>query len=113
MAAVLEALDPNVDVEFTGPPGLPMAGKFVGHRGFQDYLGRVMGCVEWLEFCPEEYISQGDDVVVLGFSDVRARSSGREARLRWALVFTLSAGKIRRYRVYEDTATLAQALAGA
>ncbi len=108
---VMALLDPAIAVEFYGPPDVPFAGRYVGHAGFQDYLGRVTGAVEFVEFAPRESIAQGDQVIVLGSSRVRARASGREARFEWATAFTLAGGKVVRYRVYEDTAALLAALA--
>lgn len=111
VAAVLAACDPSIDVEFFGPPTLPMSGQFKGHAGLQDYLNRVVTAVEFLQFVPQEFVCEGASVAALGYTRARSRATGREGRISWTVVFTLSGGKISRYRVHEDTATLAQLLA--
>lgn len=110
IAAILSACDPSIEVEFFGPPTVPMSGQYKGHAGLQDYLGRVVSTVEFLQFVPQEFICEGTSVVVLGHTQARARATGREGRIPWAVVFTITDGKIGRYRVYEDTGTLAQLL---
>lgn len=105
-AAVLTALDPGVEVQFHGPAELAIAGRYRGHAGFLDYLGRVLGRIQMLEFTPEAFIAEGPRVVVLGSTHARALATGREARIAWTLAFEIAAGRIARYSVYEDTATL-------
>jgi ketosteroid isomerase-like protein len=105
-AAVLAALDPEVEVRFHGPAELPIAGRYHGHAGFLDYLGGVLSSIQMLEFAPEAYIAEGSRVVVLGSTRARAHATDREARIAWTLALELAAGKIVRYSVYEDTATL-------
>ena len=112
-AAVLAQLDPDVAVEFHGPAELPIAGRYRGHAGFLDYVGRVLGRIRMLAFEPETWVSEGDRVVVIGSTLARAHANGREARIAWTLAFEVVAGRITRYRVYEDTATLQGLLGGA
>ena len=108
--AILAACDSSIEVEFYGPPTLPMAGHFKGHAGLQDYLNRVVTAIEFLQFVPQEFVCEEESVVVLGYTKARARATDREGRISWTVVFTMSNGRISRYRVYEDTATLAQVL---
>lgn len=111
VAAVLAACDPSIEVEFFGPPTLPMSGQYQGLAGLQEYLTRVVSTVEFVEFKPQEFLCEGNSVVVLGYTQSRAHATGREGRVSWAVAFKITGGKISRYRVHEDTGTLAQLLA--
>ena len=52
-AAVLAALDREVEVRFHGPSELPIAGRYHGHAGFLEYLSRVLARIQMLEFSPD------------------------------------------------------------
>ncbi|MFC4111015.1 nuclear transport factor 2 family protein [Nonomuraea zeae] len=54
----------------------------------------------------------GDDAVVLGHIVQTVKESGREYRSPFALHLTVENGLITRYHIYEDSLTVAEALAG-
>jgi uncharacterized protein len=68
--------------------------------------------VEFEQFEPQEYIAQGDKVVVLGHERQRVKATGEVVEDDWAMVFTLRGGKITKFRNYEDTAAVAAAHRG-
>ncbi len=70
-------------------------------------------------FVPEDrsaslsrFIVDGDDVVVTGYVSQRLTSNGHAFTTPFALHLTVSDGLITRYYVYEDSLTVAQAVAG-
>ena len=111
--AVLEML--TEDVEWVGAGSaevLPWAGQRRGREQVGQFFQALGGTLEFETFEPQQFIAQGDTVVVLGTERVRVRPSGRIVDTDWVMVFTLRDGKIARFRDYHDTAPLLAALRG-
>ena len=66
---------------------------------------------EWKEFTlvPSEYIADGDTVVSLGNFVGTHGASGKMADARYAHVWTVVDGRIKRFRQYIDTLAVAKA----
>ena len=66
---------------------------------------------EWSTFriAPTEFISEGDSVVSLGRFVGTHAQTGKQADARYAHVWTVSNGKIQRFRQYIDTLEVANA----
>ena len=101
--AMLAALSDDVDWRLDGPASVPYFGQYKGHGGVVDFLTKLGSNVEMERFEPREFISKGDKVVVLGGERGRVKPTGRGFEQEWAMVFTVSGGKIKSFRCYEDT----------
>jgi ketosteroid isomerase-like protein len=66
---------------------------------------------EWQEFklVPSEYIADGDTVVSLGNFVATHGSSGKKVDARYAHVWSVVEGRIKRFRQYIDTLAVAEA----
>jgi uncharacterized protein len=108
MQTLLGALREDIEWAFPGPRNvIPFAGL---HRGLQEviqFFGTLSEALEFQKFEPQEFIAQGDKVVVIGTSRVRNKKTDRTADNEWVAVITVRESKIARYQVYEDTAALA------
>jgi ketosteroid isomerase-like protein len=78
-----------------------------GRDQVQEFFGQLAEAVEIQNFEPQEYIAQGDDVVVLGYESALVKASGRPYEQDRACVFTFGDGKVRRFRGYWDSASMA------
>jgi len=109
---VLDTLADDIEWRIAGPSELPFAGV---HRGrdevakFFETFGRAS---EFEVFEPREYFSRGDKVVVLGHERQRVKATGQVVETEWAMVFTLSAGKIAWFHNFVDTHAVAVAHRG-
>jgi ketosteroid isomerase-like protein len=109
---VLDRLAEDIEWKIAGPSELPYAGV---HRGrdevarFFESFGRA---AEFEVFEPQEYFARGDRVVVLGRERQRVKATGRVVETEWAMVFTVSGGKIARYHNFVDTHAVAAAHRG-
>ena len=109
--AILDSLTDDVEWVLPGPPEvLPFAGVRRGREQVSQFFTVLAETLTLEQFEPREFIAQGDKVVVLGRSRDRMKATGRVVENEWAAVFTLRAGKIARYQVYEDTAAFVSAL---
>jgi ketosteroid isomerase-like protein len=96
--------------DYFGPSSIPWAGKYRGVAGFDRFFANVAGVIEPIAFEPREFIDAGERVVVLGISRARAVASGACYEARWANVFWLEGGRIKRLFDLYDTASVMTAL---
>ena len=59
---------------------------------------------------PDEFIEQGDTVVVLGHSEAKAKATGREVKAPFVHIWRFEGDKVKRAQVLTDTAVIAEAL---
>ena len=81
------------------------AGEFLGKEGLERFfvlLGEVVSEIE--SFVPEEFIGDGDKVVVLGHERMQVRETEKWVSARWAQIGTFRDGKMCRWVEYSDTA---------
>lgn len=69
---------------------------------FEGVFGRVDPQAEVLAATPDGYLPSGDSVVALGRFSATNRSTGEALVIRFAHVFTFSAGRITQFQPYTD-----------
>ncbi|MBX7221788.1 MAG: nuclear transport factor 2 family protein [Blastocatellia bacterium] len=104
--AVLAALTEDVEWVMPGGAVLPFAGIWRGPQEVAHMFGKLAAALTFEVFEPQEFISQGNTVVVIGRSRDRLQADNRVVELDWVAVIRLRDGKVARYQVYEDTAVL-------
>jgi ketosteroid isomerase-like protein len=100
------------DAEWAGPENefVPFAGNFHGKGGIAQFFTKLNATVQATRFEPQQFIAEGDKVVVTGVASWRARTTGRSYDSGWVHVFTVSGGKVARFESYFDTAAVERAL---
>lgn len=94
-----------------GPPDLsPIAGRYVGKEQVVEFFHKVGANFDFSVFEPLEMIAQGDKVVALGHYQSTAKATGQPLNIEWVHVSQLRDGKVYRFQIYEDTATVVAAL---
>jgi uncharacterized protein len=83
---------------------LPWAGNFKGKQEIADFFARVAQNLDFTEFAPREMIEQGDTVVVIGTSSVRAKRTGKTIKEDWVHIFKYNHGRMVFFQEYTDTA---------
>jgi ketosteroid isomerase-like protein len=107
--AVLDRLAEDIEWRIAGPSELPYAGLHRGRDEVAKFFETFGQASEFEVFEPQEYFSRGDKVVVLGHERQRVKATGRVVETEWAMVFTLSGGKIARFHNFVDTHAVAAA----
>jgi ketosteroid isomerase-like protein len=90
---------------------IPWAGPSEGHAGVTAFLRTL---ADWLiadVFEIREYVVSGDTVIALGFQQGTVKPTGAPYSFDFVHVWSLSGGRVRRFRVYYDTAYLGAVLA--
>jgi len=104
IAGVLDRLTDDIEWRLGGPTEIVYAGTRRGRDQVAEFFKLLGETAEFEVFEPQDYIAQGDRVVVLGHERQRLKKTGDVVEIDWAMVFTLRDGKIARYRSFEDTA---------
>ena len=91
---------------------IPFGGLWHGHEGVTQFFANLGETLDVKDFGIEEFISQANTVVVLGYEKVQIKSTGSEYKNEWVHVWKLKEGKVTKVRTYNDTATAAAAFQG-
>lgn len=105
----LNALAEDVQWQLPEMKNVPFAGMWQGRDQVEQFFSKVAETQDVVEFEPEEFIAQGNQVVVLGNFLMRVKSTGRDSRSDWAHAWTVKDGKITHFREYVDTAVVSNA----
>ena len=73
-------------------------------RRLQVSLAQIAEHLDFTEFAPREMIEQGDTVVVIGTSSVRAKRTGKTIKEDWVHVCKYNQGRMVFFQEYTDTA---------
>lgn len=65
------------------------AGVFKKKDGVKTFFTNIMERTEIINFEPQEFIVEGNKVVVLGREHQRVKRSGRELKQKWVQIYTI------------------------
>lgn len=109
---IMRSLHDRVRIEFYGPETIPYAGYYNGLIECRSFFETVLASVDIHQFDPEEFICEGDKVVVTGHLNLTARSTGRTIDSDFVHVITVADEKWLLFRDFMNTA-IAEAAFGA
>jgi ketosteroid isomerase-like protein len=94
------------DAEWTSPESdyIPFAGMFRGKQGIAEFFSKLGANAHPQRFEPQEFIAEGDKVVVLGQATWQVKPTGRSFDTPFIHVFTMRDGKVARFEAHADTA---------
>jgi uncharacterized protein len=64
-------------------------GTFENKEGVRIFFSNILERTEIINFEPQQYIVEGDTVVVLGKEHQRVKRSGRELKQKWVQIYTI------------------------
>ena len=88
---------------------VPGAGTYDGRDDVMASLGKAVEPFESFKSEPDEFIEDGDTVVVLGHTEGRTKS-GNDLKVPFAHVWRMSDGTIERGQLLTDTSLVLEAL---
>ncbi len=62
---------------------------FEGKEGARKFIGSIINDTEVVSFEPQQYIGEGNMVVVLGREHQKVKASGKELKQQWVQVYTV------------------------
>ena len=101
----------DVRWEGTNDDRVPGAGTFEGRDEALAALGQSTEAFDSVQSNPDEFIEQGDTVVVLGHTEARTKS-GNDVKVPFVHVWRMSDGTIQRGQLLTDTSVMLQAIEG-
>lgn len=72
------------------------AGTFEQKEGVRTFMTNIIERTEILHFEPQQYIVEGNTVVVLGREHQKVKRSGRELKQKWVQIYTVENDLITR-----------------
>ena len=110
--ALLAGCIPDVDWQTVGrQTDFPTLGPRKGAAQVREFFQLVAEHEEFSDFTPREFYAADDKVFVLGTYHLKTRKTGKPISSEWVHVFTLTNGKVARFREHTDTAQFAEAFA--
>jgi uncharacterized protein len=98
---ILESL--TEDVVWDVPGTAPFTGRRFGREQVREFFDSLARHATIEQFDADEFLADGDRVVVLGRQRASVRETGTKYESRWAHVFRLRGGKITEAYLYRDT----------
>jgi len=100
------------DIRWENPeaPQFPNNGVTEGKDSVKELFASLSNYWESFNLTPDEFIEQGDTVVVLSHSEAKGKETGNEVKLPWVHIWRFSDGKASEVQALTDTALAADAL---
>ena len=111
VAAILNHLDPQADLNFEGPSAIPWAGNRHGREGWAKFFQAVGENLDEITLTMEPFAVQGDKVVTAGRYQARVKLTGKRIDSPLVHLWTLRDAKVVRCQELTNTATEAAACA--
>jgi uncharacterized protein len=89
---------------------LPWGGVHNGREAIAEFFKALVESLEPQQFELYDFIAQGNKVVVFGYQKGHAKPTGRPYETEFVHLWAVSNGKFSEFRVYNDTASLVEAL---
>jgi uncharacterized protein len=111
ISSVLDMFADDAVAYGPAPAGvLPWGGIHNGLGGIAEFLKALGESLEPQQIELQEFIAQGNKVVVRGYGKGHAKPTGRPYEIEFVHLWSVRNGKFSELRVYNDTAALVEAL---
>lgn len=100
--ALLSLLDESIEWITPGPSDLPTAGTRRGRQAVGEFFKTLNETFEITNFQAQEFVAQGDRVIVLGTDTARLKATGKTSDFQWVHAFAVRNGKIVQFSEYGD-----------
>ena len=100
------------DIRWENPeaPQVPNNGVTEGRDGVKQLFASLAEYWESFSITPDEFVEDGDTVVVLSHSESKAKETGKDVKLPWVHIWHFSDGEVTEVQALTDTALAADAL---
>jgi ketosteroid isomerase-like protein len=109
MPGVIACSSPHIEIRYPGEGLLAYGGTWRGHDGLAGWAVAHDRAEEILVFEIEAAVAQGDQAVVRGRFEGRARDTGQTWETRFAHALTVHDGLVARMEAFFDTAAAVEA----
>jgi ketosteroid isomerase-like protein len=106
---LLNLLTEDVIWELPEMPNVPFSGTWRGRKEVAKFFSIMADVQDVVEFEPDQFVAQGDQVVALGHFTMRIKATGKLAKSKFAHVWTFKNGQVTEMREYVDSLAVSQA----
>ena len=106
LAPILQPLSDDVEWRSPGPEAIPWAGTVRGRKQVVRWFASRGKAIEIEQFVPKEFITQGNQVIVMCEECSRVKATGKSYDVAVMAAWTLLNGVVTHYREAYDTATV-------
>ncbi|KAA9349243.1 nuclear transport factor 2 family protein [Larkinella humicola] len=89
---------------YHGTHEIPYAGEFVGKAGVAKFIQTIFETVDIQDFQVDQFIADGNTVVVLGSEQQKIKANGEILSQKWVQVYQVEDGLITRMDEFANTA---------
>jgi ketosteroid isomerase-like protein len=93
-----------------GNSDLPAGGDYEGKEAIAGAFGELGQAWDGLKVTPDEFVEDGDTVVVLGHTEGTGKETGQSVDSPFVHIYRFEDGKVKRIQILTDTLTGARAL---
>lgn len=104
IAQLLDTYHDDVVVNYYGHALMPLTGNYEGKMGAIRFFQMIPELVEIFLFEPREFFDAGNAIIVIGREGVRSHKTGKSYEGDFIHVSEIADGKVKRLRLYPDTA---------
>lgn len=109
LTGLLSMFSSEIDWEIPEVETISFTGKRHGTDAVAGFFRDMLAAQDVREMVPQEFIGQGDTVVVLGHFAFAVKSTGREYSDDFCHVFRIADGKVASFKEYANTLKAAMA----
>ena len=106
LAAVLDGMADDIELEMIGHPEAPLTGRWQGKNAVADAMRMNYGLLADQHAELLGLVAQGDTVVLFCKEEGRFRQTGKPYVTHWVQIYTYRDGKVARLRGLFDTAPI-------
>ena len=92
---------------YHGTHRIPKA-RFEGKEGAARFIRNILTTTDIIKFEPQQYVTEGNTVVVIGEEHQKVKRSGEELKQRWVQVYTVENNLITRMEEFATTEVVAE-----
>ena len=104
---ILETVSEDTIWIYHGTQIIPK-GEYKGKEGVRKFFAGILNGTEIIKFQPEQYIIEGNRVVVLGNEHQKVKRSGKELKQKWVQVYTVENDLITRMEEFATSEVVNQ-----
>ena len=100
---VLDTCSEDVEWGSYDNPDVPFSATYHGKSGVAEFFATLSRAINYSRFEPQHYVSQGDDVIVLGHQTGTVKATGKSFDHDWCFSFKVQNVKLKRFFAYVDS----------
>jgi len=108
--AIAASFDDNLVFEIPGDDGvLPWIGRKTGRQAIADFIRDIRALTEPISLDVEDILASESRAAIVGALRTRINATDRIAATQFAIILTISEGRISRFQMLEDSFAVSQA----